>query len=117
MIPSLLVKDKIISKFYEKTNLFNKFFTSQCTHFENNSSLRPFCLKARKSLLPLEISETDIFAILKNLDPNKSHDWDIKLCGKSITYPFKIILKHRYKREHFQVVAKKLSCASAQNAK
>ena len=29
----------------------------------------------------------------------------------------KLYLKHRYKREHFQVVAKKLSCASAQNAR
>ena len=91
MIPSLLVNDKIISKFSEKTNLFNKFFTSQCTHLENNSFLRPFCLKTRKSLSSLEISETDIFAIIKNLDPNKSHGWDIKLCGKSITYPFNYI--------------------------
>ena len=72
MIPLLLVNDKIISNFSEKASLFNKFFTSQCTPLENNSFLPPFCLKTEKSLSSLEISETDIFAIIKNLDPNKS---------------------------------------------
>ena len=76
MIPPLLVNDKIISNFSEKANPFNKFFPSQCTPQENNSSLPPFCLKTEKSLSSLEISETDIFAIIKNLDPNKSHGWD-----------------------------------------
>ena len=91
IIPPLLVSNKIVSNFSEKANLFNKFFASQCTPLENNSSLPPFCLKTDKSLSSLEISETDIFAIIKNLDPNKSHGWDnlsvrmIKLCGKSIT--------------------------------
>ena len=53
--------------------------------------------KTDKSLSFLEISETDIFAIIKNLDPNKSRGWDnlsirmMKLCGKSITYPLKLI--------------------------
>ena len=73
VIPPLLVSNKIISNFSEKANLFNKCFTSQCIPLENNSSLPPFCLKTGKSLSSLEISETDIFAIIKNLDPNKSH--------------------------------------------
>ena len=99
IIPPLLVNNKIVSNFSEKANLFNKFFASQCTPLENNSSLPPFCLKTDKSLSSLEISETDIFAIIKNLDPNKSHGWDnlsikmIKLCGKSITYPLKLIFE------------------------
>ena len=93
MIPTLLVNDKIISNISEKANLFNKFFASQCTHLENNSSLPLFCLKTEKSLSSLEINESDVFAIIKNLDPNKPHVWDdlsirmIKLCSKSITYP------------------------------
>ena len=88
MIPPLLVNNKIISNFSEKANLFNIFFASQCTPLQNNSSLPPFCLKTEKSLSSLETSETDIFAIIENLDPNKSHSWDnlpirmIKLCGK-----------------------------------
>ena len=99
IIPLLLVNNKIILNFSENANLFNKFFASQCTPLENNSSLPPFCLKTDKSLSSLEISETDIFAIIKNLDPNKSHGWDnlsirmIKLCGKSITYSLKLIFE------------------------
>ena len=90
MIPPLLVNNKIISNFSEKTNLFNKFFPSQYTPLENNNSLPPFCLKTEKSLSSLEISESGIFVIIKNLDPSKSHGWDnfsirmIKLCGKSL---------------------------------
>ena len=36
---------------------------------------------------------------MKNLDPSKSHGWDnlsirmIKICGKSITYPLKLIFE------------------------
>ena len=66
---------------------------------ENNIYLPPICLKTDKSLSSLEISETNIFAIIKNLDPNKSHGWDnlsirmIELCGKSITYPLKFIFE------------------------
>ena len=63
---------------------------------ENNSPLPLFCLKTEKSLSSLEISESDILAIIKNFDPNKSRGWDnlsirmIKLCSKSITYPLKL---------------------------
>ena len=99
IIPPLLLNNKIFSNFSEKANLFNKLFASQCTPLENNSSLPPFCLKTNKSFSSLEISETDIFAIMKNLDPSKSHGWDnlsirmIKICGKSITYPLKLIFE------------------------
>ena len=54
IIPRLLVNNKIISNFSEKANLFNKFFVSQYTPLENNSSLPPICLKTDKSLLCLE---------------------------------------------------------------
>ena len=80
---------------------------SQCDPLENNSSLPPFYLKTEKHLLSFEISETEIFAIIKNLDPNKSHGWDnlsirmIKLCGKSITYPLKLIFEALLKEGTF----------------
>ena len=123
MIPTLLVNDKIISNISEKANLFNKFFASQCTHLENNSSLPLFCLKTEKSLSSLEINESDVFAIIKNLDPNKPHAWDdlsirmIKLCSKSITYPWNLYLKHRCEKERFQVTEKKLKLCQCTNRK
>ena len=107
IIPPLLVNNKIIPNFFEKANLFNKFCASQCNPLENNSSLPPFCLKPENHLLSFEISETDIFAIIKNLDPNKSHGWDnlsirmIKLCGKSITYTLKLIFEALLKEGTF----------------
>ena len=99
MIPPLLVNDKIILNFSEKANLFSKFFASQCTPPENNNCLPPFYIKTENSLSSIEIREYDIFAILKNLDPNKSHGWDnlsirmIKHSSKSITYPLKLTFK------------------------
>ena len=114
IIPPLLVSNKIVSNFSEKANLFNKFFASQCTPLENNSSLPPFCLKTDKSLSSLEISETDIFAIIKNLDPNKSHGWDnlsikmIKLSDKSITYPLKLIFEESLHKGTFPSCWKKV---------
>ena len=47
----------------------------------------------------MNINDDDIFAIIKNLNPNKSHGWDnisirmIKLCGKSIAYSLKLIFE------------------------
>ena len=114
IIPPLLVNNKIISNFSEKANLFKQFFASQCTPLENNSSLLPFCLKTEKYLSSLEISEADIFAIIKNLDPNKSHGWDnlsikmIKLSNKSITYPLKLIFEESLHKGAFPSCWKKV---------
>ena len=69
VISPLLVNSKIISNFSEKSNLFNIFFARQCTPSENNSSLYSFCLKTETFLSPLEISQTDIFAIIKTWIP------------------------------------------------
>ena len=47
----------------------------------------------------MNINEDDIFAINKNLSSNEFHEWDnlsvknIKLCGKSVAYPMKLIFE------------------------
>ena len=47
----------------------------------------------------MNVNGDDILAIIKNLNPNKSHGWDnisirmIKLCGKSIAYSLKLIFE------------------------
>ena len=49
--------------------------------------------------MSLNINDDNIFAIIKNLNPNKSHGWDnilirmIKLYGKFIVYPLKLIFE------------------------
>ena len=106
----MLVNNKIISNFSEKVNLFHKFFAFQCTPLENNSSLPPSCLKTDRSLSSLE---PNIFPIIKNLDPNKSHGWDnlsirkIKLCAKSITYALKLIFQASLQEGVFPSCCKK----------
>ena len=85
-IPPLLVNGEIISNFSQKASVFNKFCVSvyPITKFKQSTFF---------------ISHDDIFAIIKNLNPNKSHGWDdisirmIKLCGKSIVYPLKLIFE------------------------
>ena len=98
-IPALLVNGEIISNFSQKASIFNKFFASQCTLLQYSSSLPTFYQRADEILSSLNKSEDDIFDIIKNLNSNKSHGWDnisirmIKLCGKSIAYPLKLIFE------------------------
>ena len=92
----LLVNGEIISNFSQKASIFNNFFASQCTPLQNSSCLPIFYLRTDETLSTLNIRDDDTFAIIKNLNPNKSHGWDnisirmIKLCGKSIVYPLKL---------------------------
>ena len=72
----LLVNGVIISNFSPKASLFNKLFASQCTPLQNSSGLPTFYLKTDKTLSSLNLSENDIFAIIKNLNSSKSHGWD-----------------------------------------
>ena len=94
-IQPLLFDGEIISNFSQKAAIFNKYFASQCTLLQNSSSLPTLRLKTDKTLSSLNISKHDIFAIIENLNFNKSHGWDdlsikmINLCGKSVAYPLK----------------------------
>ena len=56
-------------------------------------------LRTDKTLSFLNISEDNIFAIIKNFNSIKSHEWDglsikiIKLCNKSIAYLLKLVFE------------------------
>ena len=98
-LPTLLVDGEIILNFSQKAAIFSKYFASQCTPLQNSSILPMLRLRTDKSLSPLNISEGDIFAIIKNVNSNKFHKWDdlsikmIKLYSKSIAYPLKLIFE------------------------
>ena len=77
-IPPLLVNGEIISNFSQKASIFNKFFAPQCTPLQNSSSLPTFYLRTDETLSSLNINGNDIFVIIKNLTPNKSHGWDTR---------------------------------------
>ena len=56
-----------------------------------------FAYKTENHLDSVDIKEEDIYLITENLIPNKAHGWDaisirmIKLCGKSIAFPLKLL--------------------------
>ena len=75
-IPSLIVNDCLVLDFTRKGNLFNNFFTSQCSPVVNYNTLPNFSYETEKPLSDIEIKENDILLIIKNLNMNKAHIWD-----------------------------------------
>ena len=74
----LLHNGKFIMNFKEKPELFNDFFTMQCSLVNNNSKL-PLVLmkKTCKVLCTVAFSTNDILKIIRNLNPNKAHGHNI----------------------------------------
>ena len=98
-IPPVLVNGKLISDFKTKSEHFNSYFAAHCTPVKNSSTLPTLKYKTKSRLNYFNINEDDIFLIIKNLDSSKAHGWDnisirmIKLCGKSIATPLKLMFK------------------------
>ena len=72
---------------------------SQCRTLSNTSVLPEINFHSKTRLNSLSITEKDILVIITLLDPNKSHGWDnisikmIKMCGKSLALPLKMIFE------------------------
>ena len=87
IIPPILFNNVFIADIQEKANLFNDYFTQQCTLLDG----KPF---------PVSFDKSDIQSILNKLQPNKAHGWDgisirmIKMCADSIVSPLLIIYKN-----------------------
>ena len=77
LIPPLLVNNKIVSDFTEKTNLFTDFFATQCTPLSNNSiSPSAISLKTQSRLSSINFEKEDILKIIRNLNINNAHGHD-----------------------------------------
>ena len=71
-IPPLLHNGKSIIDFKEKAELFNDFFSKQCSLVNNNSKLPSVLTKKTcKSLSSVEFSTYDILKIIRNLNQIK----------------------------------------------
>ena len=77
-IPPLLHKDKFVTDFKEKANIFNNFFANQCFIVKNNSEL-PVTItkKTHKFLSTINFSTDNILKIIRKLKPNKAHGHDM----------------------------------------
>ena len=98
-ISPLLHNGKFIMDFKEKTELFNDFFSKQCSFVNNNSKLPSVLIKTCKSFLSVEFSTNDILNIIRNLNPNKAHGHNVisiqmlKICDEQVCKPLGIIFR------------------------
>ena len=101
LIPPLLVNNKFVSDFTKKANLFNDFFSFQCTPLSNESAL-PSCkyFLTDERLITIDFDKNDILKIIRNLNVNKAHGHDdisirmLKICDSVVTEPLSILFKN-----------------------
>ena len=85
---------------------------------KNASTLPNLEYKTDKRLNYFEINEDDIVSIIKNLNASKAHGWDkisirmIKLCGKTIAIPLKLIFQSMLEEGVFPDDSKKSNVVS-----
>ena len=89
MMQAVLVDGAIITNFNFKADLFNIFFVSRCSPLKNVNDLQNFEYKTDKRLNKISFNEGAIFTVIKSLNPNKA----IKICGRFIAFPSKLIFK------------------------
>ena len=99
-IPPLFHLNRYIVDFKEKCDLFNCFFSDQCSLIDTNSIIPSDNLKLTNNVLSnIEINAEEILNIIRTLNPNKAHGPDgisirmIKICDESICKPLVIIFK------------------------
>ena len=107
-IPPLFHEGKYVTDFKKKAELFNSFFAKQCSIIQNSSKL-PLTLnkKTNNSISSITFNRNDIATIIRSLDPNKAHGYDIisipmlEICDKSICKPLELIFKPCIKHGKF----------------
>ena len=103
----------MVSDFCKKANIFNNFFASICTPIDNTSCLPSFSYRTGSRIKSFQVTENDILAIIKTLDPNKAHGCDnipikmIKICSLSLILPLKFFSNIHLKKENFQKYGKR----------
>ena len=118
-VPLLLADGKLVSDFRKKANIFNNVFASICSPIDNTRCLSSFSYRTGSMIKSFHVTENDILAIIKKLDPNKAHGCDnisikmIKICSKSLTLPLKIIFDHSLKKGKFPEIWKNANVVSA----
>ena len=74
--PRIFVNGKFVSKFSEKSELFNSYFDYQYTRIVNNSKLPSLEFKTNQRLQNKTFTDGDINFITKSLNVDKAHGWD-----------------------------------------
>ena len=107
-IPPLKHRNKYVTDFKEKAEIFNSLFAEQCSLMNNSSKLPPTLSKrADKFISSVSFSSNDVARIIRDLDPDKAHGHDmisihiVKICGESILKPLEINFKSCIENDQF----------------
>ena len=101
VIPPLLVNNKFLTDFKAKANIFNDFFSTQCTPLANDSKLPEnwvYLTNSRINSVPF--SDSLVINITRNFNVNKALDHDdfsiriIKMCHEFLARPLSIIFRN-----------------------
>ena len=114
IIPPLLDNGEFITNFKDKANLFNDYFSSQCSLIDNSSTLpEPIIPSFDFSISTFDIDGDHILKLIRSLDENKAHGFDqisirmLKICDTSIIKPLVIIFKNSLNSGVFPLLWKK----------
>ena len=101
IIPPLLINDKLISDFEIKSNLFKKFFASQCTPLDNSSKItesETYITNTRLS--SIEFDKKGIINVIRSLSVGKAPGYDnisirtLKICDSTFVEPLSIMFNN-----------------------
>ena len=101
LIPPLQTDSTPVSDFKMKTNIFSKFFASQCVSLSNDSNI-PYCQRymTNAKICSIKSENKDIINVIKAFDPCKAHGYDdisirmLKICDSAIVKPLTILFKN-----------------------
>ena len=89
-IPPIDHNNSIITYTFQRANMFNTFFSKQCSLFHTDSVIPELHLLTNHRLDTIDLDSKKILAIIRSLDVNKAHGWDdvsarmIKICDDSL---------------------------------
>ena len=89
VIPHLLVNNKLLTDFKAKANIFNDFFSKQCTPLANRSKLPENQVYLTNSRINSVPSSDNL--VIKAHGHNNISIRMIKMCDKSLVRPLSII--------------------------
>ena len=77
LIPPLFYKNRFITYFEEKAEIFNSFFAKQCSLIRRDSELPTnLIFYTDNRLFTVNFSHEDVIKVIQNFNPNKAHGHD-----------------------------------------
>ena len=113
-IPPIFINNHFVTDFLSKANIFNTFFSQQCTNIVTDSTVpsTPSFISDKK-LNQIDFNIDTVIDIIRNLNPSKAHGHDgisirmIQLSCKSIAKPLYLLFRNCFEASTFPIEWKK----------